>query len=491
MEEKIITEEQPIQNRRLDYPVYDKKTLWLMSSEEFNNWRKKYDYPRIVAFLQNELAGFTQWQKEQRITTDQLITQGISAFLLEDDNYHLSILNKQTQNLKKPNKIFLPYFTWARKKKIKPHSQVQDYTLRADSFSWTPSTKTNEVYLLKKLRLLDLGGLKLEGISIGQGSKNKGNKNFEFTCLDNTTFINCYHAPAQINFSSAGNLHIVDCSFHHLSAFSTDFTGLSIERCSLQSWTLSKCRLSGYLKNSRISESEIKYFKFYQTNFFDFFSSLKIFDSAFVFDGDDNYHQYKSVKNAFSAQGDKAEAGKYYYLERKAHFSSRINYFIYNRWKLPFGTTKDGYSKFFSAVQYRFKNKKFSFFNACWDLVRFIGFRVGIVFSRKFFLDFLRHYMLLIFDFLDRIVRGYGEKPLRIILAALVILNVFTLFDFLLLSDQQNYLSLLYHNLLVFIGQGDFQDLSSTYLVMRFSQTLLGIFLISLFVADLSSKHRY
>lgn len=470
------------------YPRFSKETLWHMSAQEFNEWRRKYDFPRIVAFIQKELKGFTRWQEEQTITTKQL-TQGISQYFLEQHDCHINMRNRPAQNIYQSSN-FIPFLTWLKRKKIRPNFLVYAGRLQVSYVGINPETlqKTN---MTKSLKLLDLGSLNLIGLSIGEGRGiSKGFKNLEFTCLDNMSMEKCFHAPYGFNFSSARNLKIKDCSFHFFSAFNTDLQGLSIENCSLQVWTLSKCSLSGFSSMSKISQSEIKSWKFYHTDFFDFFSSLKIFDSKFTFKSED-YHQYKNVKIAYTAQGEKAEAGKYYYLERRAHFNSRINYFTYNRWSLPFGTTKDGYSKFFSGVRYKFKSKEFSFFRALLDFFKYIRFRLGIVFSRKFFFHILRHYLELLFDYLDRIVRGYGEKPVRIVFTALVLLNGFALADFFIQEVEKNYLSHVYKNLLVFTGQGEFTDLTSPLLVLKIIQTLIGIFLISLFVADFSSKNRY
>lgn len=469
------------------YPMFSKEALWGMGSQEFNDWRKKYDFPRIVAFMQQECNGFMQWQEEQKITNEQL-NGGISQFFLEQHDCHINVRNMPSQNLYRASK-FIPFLTWLKRKKIRPNFLVYAGRLQVSFVGVNPET-SQKSNMTKSLKLLDLGSLKLKGVGIGQSGISQGYKNLEFTCLDNMSMNQCFNAPHGFNFSSARNLKLIDCSFHYFSAFKTDLVGLSIEKCSLQIWTLSECTLSDVMSKSKITESEIKYWKFYKTDFFDFFPSLKIFDSTFTF-ANDNYEQYKNVKNAYTAQGDKSESGKYFYLERKAHFNARKNYFLYNRWKLPFGTTSDSYSKFFSAVKYRFKSKEFSFFNACWDLIRFVGFRLSIVFSRKFFLHILKHYLLLIFDYLDRIVRGYGEKPVRIIFTALLLLNLFSFVDFFFYENEMNFLSVVYHNLLVFIGQGEFEDLSTPFLVIRITQTLLGIFFISLFVADFSSKHRY
>lgn len=456
-----------------------------MTASEFNEWRKKYDFPRIVTFLQQELLGFSEWQRDQKVSDDQLV-QGISPFLLDDNECHYDMFQYPAQKLQQDSKI-VPYFCWVKKKKIRPN-----FTLYRGVFSVSQvvydENLSKEVNIAKTLKLLEMGGENLKGLRISETSLSGEAKNFEFTSLDSTTFENCFDAPQGLNFSSAENVTIRDCNFPFLSAHHTNFGGLRIENCSLQRWTLSMCRIYSTQRPSKISESEIKFWKFYHTEFFDFFSSLKVIDSTFTFK-EDEYLQYKNVKNAYTAQGDKAESGKYYYLERKAHRRARVSFVKYNRWRLHLRA--GSYSKFFSGVKYKFRSKKFSFFQALLDFIMFLVFRFKIFFSPKYFFEVLKHYSQFLLDYFDEKVRGYGEKPGRILFAAAILLTASVAVDAILFLNDKNIISLLYQNLLVFIGQGEYEDLSIPQLSFRLSETLLGIFLISVFIADFSSKHRH
>ena len=59
-------------------PHIDKDKLWRMSYEEFNKWRIENDFPRILKFFQDRLAGFGEWQKEYGFSDKDIINDGLT-----------------------------------------------------------------------------------------------------------------------------------------------------------------------------------------------------------------------------------------------------------------------------------------------------------------------------------------------------------------------------------------------------------------------------
>lgn len=76
-------------------PEIDAKTLWKLSPDEFNEWRKKNDYPRIIAFLKLKLPSFEEWMQDQNITDDILIEFSPSKLIQEIDKVYIYYLSKQ------------------------------------------------------------------------------------------------------------------------------------------------------------------------------------------------------------------------------------------------------------------------------------------------------------------------------------------------------------------------------------------------------------
>jgi hypothetical protein len=55
--------------------------LWNMSSEDFNNWRRQNDLPKLLLFFNEYLPFFKEWQKDNGISNDYfLLSDNTSEF---------------------------------------------------------------------------------------------------------------------------------------------------------------------------------------------------------------------------------------------------------------------------------------------------------------------------------------------------------------------------------------------------------------------------
>ena len=115
--------------------------------------------------------------------------------------------------------------------------------------------------------------------------------------------------------------------------------------------------------------------------------------------------------------------------------------------------------------------------------------RIKTLLTPKYFILLIKHYFTLTVEFLDFLIRGFGEKPFRIILTSICLILFFVLVDILILGDF-DYKNLIFHNVLNFIGRYDLENLEEKQIVFKIFETFCGIFLISLFIADYSSKRK-
>ena len=501
---------------KYDYPHIDSKKLWELNANEFNEWRRKYDFPRITSYFQKNLNSFVKWQKEQKVTDADLNYFGPAKFLKEtkntiyvvefyknnvEDNKRIVIGKKLIKKYKsredfygkfKINKRVTPYFSWAKKNKIIPHKDLFHYNLNVTSKRSTlygGDVRDVRAYILKELRLLNLGEVKLENHNIcgAVGGGNSETKNFEFTCLDGLYLEKCYtNSSIELYFSSAENMTFnSDVSF--IRGYNTSFNGLKVMNSNLQSWELENCQLEG---KSCVSNSKIWYWKSTNSGFFDYFNSIKILDSEFVFPSTSE-SSFKHMKNIYASQGDFYNAGKYFYSERKANLILKLNFYKYNERNLPL--PKNGkIPNNIKAIISFFKNKNTSYSKNTFDLVYLIFFRILILFKPKYFLLFVKNYVCFFINFLDYLIRGFGEKPFRIVISSFLLISLFAYIDFSLFNFKNfTYLDYLHKNLLNFIGQGTYQNLNNNQLILKIVETFVGIFLIGLFIADFSSKRKY
>ncbi|WP_029034236.1 hypothetical protein [Salinimicrobium terrae] len=496
------------------FPVIDPMELWKLKPAYFNEWRRHYDFPRIVRFLKENLQKFDEWQKEQGLSDEDLIFFGPARFLkfnsgkvkivlfekenmedpkriIEDEKLFKSLVNNEHfYGSFKIQKEVTPYYNWAKIKKIIPSNlEHSAFVLSVDSKSYNSKTKDVEAFVMRKLKLLHLGGLTLEyGAYLGGGGWNIENKNFEFICLDYLHLLNFRAGGSmRLDFGSAERMKIENSGFS-VSAYKTSFGGLSVENSSLSHWSLKECNVKSIEGKGLISNSQLHSWKLINTPFVQHYSSLKVLDSTFAYKKDKE-EEFRNIRHMYSTQGDFKNSGRYYYLEKLANIYSKLNFFTYLKDQLPLPRNAR-FSHNFTSNFYKFKSKEVNNFKASLDFLQLLFFRIKTLLTPKYFILLIKHYFTLTVQILDFLIRGFGEKPFRIVLTSICLILFFVLVDMMILEDFDSK-NLIFHNVLNFIGRYDLENLEDKQIVFKIFETLCGIFLISLFVADYSSKRKY
>ncbi len=70
----------------INAPSISSESLWKMSADEFNNWRRINDYPRIIKFLIDRVPRFKDWMIDQQVTDELMLELTPSNFLREKEN---------------------------------------------------------------------------------------------------------------------------------------------------------------------------------------------------------------------------------------------------------------------------------------------------------------------------------------------------------------------------------------------------------------------
>ncbi len=252
--------EQDLCNEILKHPELTFIDLWLLPQYPFDEWRKKYDYPRILKNLKERQNGFTQWMQEFNFTDDELIDAYISSCIKPKhkdkeygNKYHL---------IKVSYKGKTKHQVWDKYNGIKEsdgdgekvyYEYVREFTSYADwcelngyteniveSFHRYNQNTTNEsVFLNGNIRLLKMGGDAPPTNALGMLLRGK---------LLEFINISGLRLSDTIYFSTFGNLEFYYCATDNFVCTELDIPFLMFNNCSV--------------RNLQINNSEIYNWKF-------------------------------------------------------------------------------------------------------------------------------------------------------------------------------------------------------------------------------------
>lgn len=470
---------------------------WLSWSDEaFNEWRREHDFPRIVNFLFQTLPYFSIWLSEQTgLTRQDLVFHGPARFIrlcgaqmkfIEHDvslrlhsNLPKPILRycfeKKGKNQFRKKKVtrqveFCSYIDWAYKNRnwvfYKNPSSIEDFVrcltpsgrscntstfINSDSSiqfnipSFMPSVTIDDILSNTKqssappsLKLLKLGG---GGVTDVDGVV--GEKNLEFTNIDNLTLINPIITSFQdISFSTLRNLKIhgqIHAAKFHQCSIEIDVSKGGILECDFE-----YCNSTISLNESKLFRSSIRE-KYLRLKLKDTEVSDCCFEYLDICGGSAverrNFHQ--SAKMTYSHLGYPDLAGKHFYFEQKE------------------------------------KRK------GLWKKFSDIGSRDGI--GRRLFS---------LFDFIwmtfQELYWGYGERPFNIILFSLFAVISFSLFGYF---NQSSSTAMALGDSLIFSFQAftnitikDVNQGSDVINLIGSIMSFFGVMSVGLLVAALSAK---
>ncbi len=473
---------------------------WLFwKDEDFNNWRRQHDFPRIVEFLFDSLPYFSLWLSEQAgLTVEDLLFHGPSRFIksYEEETYYIkydagvsffggtpakgffkyvfiakSNIEK-TSHLKTLKKVkFISYIDWAFSNKdwafpnkikdirdinlcltplgrtsqtpdyLDSHSNIQfNIPLFMPSIPWKSLKPKISSEAPPRLELLKLGGREVE---IRNGLI--GEKNLEFANIDNLRLISPIITSFQIiAFSTLRNLKIVGSA--HAITFHRCSTNITITDGNLTLCKFEHGNQQVELKNSKLDRSLIRSrqlnLKLSDTEVLD---CRFEYSAPFSFSPKEKRDFHKSAKMIFSHLGYPDQAGEHFLLEKKSERK--------NMWEV---------------------------FSSCKRDVR-IGTRLYAL------LGFVRLSI-------QEVYWGHGEKPFNIILSSVGLIFTTSLFCYFK-QDSSTYGDAVRSITFSFqsytnISISEIKQTSAWFNMFGAVMSFFGLMSVGLLVASLSSKSK-
>ncbi|WP_102386740.1 ion channel [Vibrio cyclitrophicus] len=440
------------------------RELWSMTPEQFNQWRREHDYPRIVEYLKRELADFTDWMVNQEVTDSELIEFAPAIFLkrsnciyvcdfeckdsemLREVRYSKHSVGEIVFHEKRVLKIkkIIPFYDWLENSgKEKLEHRIFINTRRG-----------RKAYIGGCLELIDMGGMILPEHFI------MGGRELEFLNLDDLTLNNCHsNSYLKLWYSSAINL-TVNGNLAFFDAYKTSFTEVGDSRTrsmkllngNFQSWKLVDCDVKLKITNSTMHLWEVDGHQFECV-----LEHSDIKDSKFS-EGRDTFSKsasefHRKIKILYAQIGNLNAAGAHYYkekmFERKARLYPNQFYRTYPEPKL----------------------------NTLKKLKRNIS-----CFTKSLGM------------YINELFWGYGEKPYTIIGFSLsIILWCAVAYEFHPKSaTRYDLLSSLEFSIASFtnVGSTAITQAEPFLRVLAFSQGLMGLLCVGLFVAGIASKNK-
>lgn len=330
-----------------------------MSCEEFNQWRRTYDFPRIFDFLVEALPDFLDWLKDQKnIEKSDLIYHGPAKFI-RSYGYDVSVLHVDTSfyssqkhiehvfinsndtSLRKANVVreqrFVSYFDWLLASKFEERLEVfsifspsgrtssernksSDSNISLNIPLHMPSTRNLDdvIRLNKNFKSPRLELLKIYDDGTLTDCCFFLEKNLDFMNLNGLTLRNvCITSGNDIHYSTFDDVSFIGAGFSHLKFYTCLFKRLNFTDCSLY-----RCDFLHGDTNMQFIASKLRGCKFLSNSMKIELERTDIYEVGFIWDeikaatAGNRVDFHHACKLIYSRQGYPDLAGEHYYLER-------------------------------------------------------------------------------------------------------------------------------------------------------------------------------
>ncbi len=481
--------------------------LWAMSPDDFNQWRRENDLQRLFAGFGRALPHFEEWLTANALTVDFMlatdnpgqffywdtatyciktvkqltepylleagITQRVTYFFVpvHDARHERQIQaiqqvegeNEQVERLR-----FTPYFAWVREKHRLQNPIKTKYSGELSTFHYTSGTAPDvpeacNWSIAPGIQVLKLGGTTIENWATLQ------DRNLDFVNLDflEVTGKYTWNEEKQIFFSTCNHLTIRNvvanftkfyrCEVSDLKAFDSRLYWVEFYECNLYQAYFENASLSNLI----IEECSASNFSFNRVEVDNIVYSpprrerplgtVRTYETVSA--------NYKRFRILYQANGLRQEASEAYFQER------------YYEWRHDLATLELWRS-----------------FRYLWT----VNPEYGLSALKANFSKLLTG----VADGIAYVLWGFGERPLRILSSAGLVLLFYAAVYFF--SDigklHGNFVNSLYFSIVTFttLGFGDITPSeSSGYKLIVGSEALVGAFCVGLLVAGFANKSRY
>jgi len=332
----------------INNPNLSSEKLWTLTENNFHQWRKKFDYPKLLNSLNAKFPSFVQWKQEFGINDEMIMECSVtdfvsykklskdkSLYLLEqtfDDKQRLIVSYSDLTGSKplfpehnetyKLIKKFISYSDWCKINNIS--SNIFNITSRQ-----APGYDIEKVWLDSGYELLKMGGISAP--VNGFGILLRG-KHLEFVNLCGLKL------EGKIFYGEEGNLSLSYCAVDNLNCNGLEMPILDLEYCSVTNlqmsnsvigqWRFWECITTGDIINSKLRDVDV-----YGGQFTPFYKDVNILDVDATHKGHSHTnfsYTYSNLKKLYSDQGDETKANEYFIKERELYreFSKGWKYIV-------------------------------------------------------------------------------------------------------------------------------------------------------------------
>lgn len=296
--------------------------LWLLPQYPFDEWRRKYDYPKLIQSIKDNQPDFIDWMAEQGVTDDYLLNGYLSDFFEtktpSNDNRRFLIrvsykgkvtlqswysYSGETSNEGDGEPVWYEFIT--------EYISYYDWKLTRgerfnfiDKFQRSDQNTANEnVFFYHSTKLLKMGGRELPTDSSGVLLRAK---KLEFINLSGLEL------KGTVYFGTMGNLSFDHCTIDNLKCHELDMPLLDFQNSSIRNiqirnsyvrqWLFVSCETTG-----NIIDSKLSYIKIYGGQFNPAFTNSEIGEIEVQYEGimyDPNFDKtYRSLAKCAKESG--------------------------------------------------------------------------------------------------------------------------------------------------------------------------------------------
>jgi hypothetical protein len=485
-------------------PREEAEELWRLPPKQFNAWRAKHDFPRIVTYLKKYLPEFERWRDSQGLDDQTLCDFGLGRFLRPRIFYeyvfpvdpHRSPSGRHFWNQDidpalradiQSKRTIIPYFLWIKAQKVQLSRDILALGVGITGWTGAHGSRVLRASVFREVELVWLGGQTLpDGFQLGD-------RHLEFSSLDGLVL--------EGNVWNSQYLHLIGCSARNLTvrarmafvdAYQSSFESLTIERARLQDWSFERCDVTGFIEASTLFRC-----RFLKGGFMPAISNSDLNQCTFDYQierahdvgGARDFHGY--ALRQLSACGRLAEAGEQAYRKKTLEMRMHANPIYYFGEEFP---PKRVYNGSFSDLigdwqRGWWDDKKFREL-----LLALARYHIGLLRSPRSIARVLKHWTKSAALFLSWAAWGFSERPWRVLAnVGVILLGAAGLYYFFGVPATKGDLGAsLYFSIVTFttLGYGDITQVGWLRQVAAF-EALLGALAMGLLVSSLASRSRY
>lgn len=501
----------------MSVPLQDVAALWSLPVDDFNEWRATNDLRILFAFFGERLPGFSDWLAAYQLSEDDFCATLPTGMLFKDlghrvlwrfpgnlhwrpSSFTAQDLTEQAARHREPTpeiKPYVPYFAWAKQTLGNRRFIVEDAlndsvtdTFVYNAWSAVRRPDISRASLFKDFDVLKLGGIRLPGDAL------VGGRNLDFADLDFLEVEGDLH-PARhtyVCYSSCRDLLLDGTELAFWDFIGSQVESLTCRSSRLQNFSFIDSHVSGAtFASSRLVELKVEGSHFSAE--FDNCDLARLhYRPPSTGHFDSIAQTCRSFRTAFQARGKRYEAGQFYYLERTYERKGLFSPYLANRHSFP-GRVPPRLRDY--LVRF-WRHRPFTWRQALHEVWQVLVFHVKLWISPRSAWRAAGYKLRYLGSLIEGAVWGYGERPIRVLSTALLIILLYAIAfhqwtSWETAESDLSWVDSAYLSAITFttLGYGDITPKTSVMKLLCASEALIGAFILGLVIAGFSNRSRY